>query len=534
MADSLVSLAPRGVVFRARRIAGRGMAAAMIALAGTLAGCESPTEPPVELELDVAWQPGERIYSSELELIATVSGSSQAVVAHSVNGGPFVPASPLPDGSFRVLIDPVPMGSFTVTVKATHGTSEKIASRQYERRAATLTVVAPAGGTVYGRVVAVHGEMSQGLTIRTSLNGGLERDVQYFPPHPSSPDGLRTFWAEVHPLANGSNTVRVNAYDGAALANSTEFQVTAEVVEARYDAVVIDVDGSAGVAGSHLSNDGRVAGFWTAPGATTQNPFTWRAGVLTQLDQMREVRGLNNHGTILGAPLTSDLTVRRSVLWSDGVYTEIDGISGIDINDHGHILLGPEAGVAYWSGTEVVTYAEQSLSFPRNPRTINNSNLIGGFYYSGPALAILWSGVGSTIGAAPPRARNSAIEKVGDGGHALIRADLGNLSVPPPEFSGFRYYVYHLGAFEDLNSLVGFRVQGGDVNASGTVAGTYLVGDSRRIFTWRDGRTTDVVIDTGNWVVDSVTAIDDSGRILAHARNGAAGKLVTLLLVPKP
>jgi hypothetical protein len=533
MADSLVSLAPHGVVFRARRIAGRGMAAAMIALAGTLAGCESPTEPPVELELDVAWQPSERIYTSSVEFIATVSGSSQASVAHSVNGGPFVPATPNADGTFRVIVDPAPMGTFTVTVKATHGRTETIATRQYKRITATLTLDAPAaGGTVYGRVVPFTGEVSPSLTIRTSLNGRPERAVQQFPP---GPGGLNIFWAQVHPLANGLNTVRVNAYDGEVLAASTEFQVNAEVGGTLYDVVLVD-DENLVLFGTHLGNDGRVAGHWAGAGST-QGAFTWKDGVVTRLEAMRDVRGLNNHGTVLGAPATGDLFAQRSVLWKDGVYTEIDGISGWDINDHGHILVA-SPNVGYWNGTAVVPYAEYDFNFPAFPRTMNNSGLIGGHTMASTrSNAAIWPGDGSVI-RPTPEARNSSVEKIGDGGHALVRVELQPLLGPTPEFGGQRSYLYHLGASHDLNSLVGFLVQGGGVNASGTVAGTYIVDDIRRVFTWHDGRTTDV--STLGWAVERVTAIDDSGRILVHARSGVPGrpetqgKLVTLMLTPRP
>lgn len=97
---------------------------------------------------------------------------------------------------------------------------------------------------------------------------------------------------------------------------------------------------------------------------------------------------------------------------------------------------------------------------------------------------------------------------------------------------GSRVIVYHNGASTDLSGSAGFSVVATDVNTSGTVAGIYKWDGSPRPFIWRNGRTTDVEIDSPDWEILEVWGINDTGQMTAHARHRTTGRYVTLLLTP--
>jgi hypothetical protein len=505
---------------RAFRRRGAKLAAVVLAFAAALGACESPTRlDPLVVVIDSP-AAGTTAYTLPVEITGRVVGAAAPEVSFSVNGGPHGDAELLPgtSGGFRITLAALEAGPVTVSVRARDRGRTADAALAIEYSAVALALDAPeAGATVYGRVAAFAGTVSvPSLAVRYSVNDGPERAVQQMP--------WGAFRGEAHPLPNGTSRIDVRVYAGAEVVAAESFEVAAEVPDRRYSVVVVDVPGSVDVKGRHLGNDGRVAGlWWSTPEAA--HPFTWRAGELVKLDSMRAVSGLNNVGQVLGV---AHGATPHSLIWRDGVYTPlVDAVGARALNDHGQLVRASTAG--YWHDGAWVEFARPPGEALEVSSINNHGQIVGGRWVAPTTiLPVLWFSPEYELLHLPYRAANAF--RISDGAHVLLQAWETPTSVP--EFQAVRHVYLHAGASRDLNAAVGFRTAAGDVNASGVVAGTYSWLDQVRPFTWQDGRTTDVVLDSGEWEVKEVWSINDHGHLAAHGRHRATGRLATLLLVP--
>lgn len=290
----------------------------------------------------------------------------------------------------------------------------------------------PASAILYGRVVGFAGNVSIPSVIKFSLNGGPERSVQQYPPYPTDTT-INRFRGEAHPLANGPNVIRIRAYLRRSsgpdqLIGGHEFSVTVDVPTRRYSARVIDVPGSVDVKGWLLGNDGRVAGHWWSS-ADVYHAFTWRDGVLVQLDSMTAVQDLNNVGQVLGRrepPVLNSTTV----IWRNGMYTTIDSFPGaVGINDLGD-LVRPQT-IGYWQD-RIVRYAYPTPWRPITVIQINKGrNIIGAVYnYSKYPAPVLWASATSyqalEFRGSPTAPGYAWVDplRLSDSGHVIMRAVL--------------------------------------------------------------------------------------------------------------
>lgn len=517
--DVVVPGAPWSLLNRMASMRLLRRSAAALLLVG-IAGCEAATEPPpirLELARPIA---GATIRALPLEVTGTVAGSEGATLSYTINGGPAVPASVVrrADGAFSFEIADLPAGDVTVGVRAVDGRRDASASIAFVHAPVTLTVTPGAGGMRYGAVMPFTGTVSdRNLVVRYSLNGAAEQAVEQFPGGPPStqPGPYR---AEAHPLRTGTNAIVVRAYAGDTVLAAQAFTVEAEIPQRTYDVrLVTELPEGAFIMPPRLGNDGRVAGSWdTGPG--TAFVFTWRDGVLTHLSEMGQVADVNNVGQVLGYKAQSTGSA-QSLIWRDGAYTPVAGPASASlINDHGHLANSNRPGI--WRDGQFTAYA-QGGTF--DIRDMNNHGAMIATELSSRSV-VAWLDP-PALQSIPLGYARAFAERIGDGGHLLVRGQSFSL--------GFRSVLVHEGVATDLNAIVGWRFDAGGVNASGTVAGVYTHGSEARLAIWKNGRTTDVMLDP-KWTPISVYGITDAGQILVLAQQKVGTRKAFLLLTPAP
>lgn len=383
----------------------------------------------------------------------------------------------------------------------------------------TLTLEAPvAGSTLYGRVAAFSGKVSNAsVSIRYSVNGEPERIGQMYPPHSGSGTSEGNFRGEAQPLRNGANTVVLRAYLGDTAVGTRSFDVMVDVPERRY-AVTLVAEVPSGATmqrGAYLANDGRLA--WSYPGAA----FTWHDGTLVPLTGMGGVYALNNVGQVLGIEAGGS----TSVLWKAGAYTRLtDFPDATMLNDHGHLARSLMPG--YWHNGQFTAYPQPGMVVEMTAMN-NHGAMVGNVPPTRSVAAWLTPPQFQHL-PGPPLTIRAWAGTIGDGGHVLVR---GRTSSTVPEFV-LRQIVFHAGSVSDLSATVGLVAAAANVNASGVVAGTYGRGDALVPYTWKDGRTTDVALDSPDWNIEAVTDINDVGQIAARGRHVTTGQVAILLLTP--
>lgn len=488
------------------------------------AACDNAVEPaPLQVEIALP-AAGTVVHAPSVDVVGTVIGSETANLSYTINGGAPVAVTPTrgEGGTFSFEVADIPQGSVALTVHAVEGRSEGSASRAFERVEATLSLVVDASGVRYGTVIPFSGTLShENLTVRYSVNGEAERAVDQSPFGP--------FRGEAHPLRSGTNTIVVRAYEGTRVAAAETLEVVADVPQRTYDVTkIVELPAEASLHTVRLGNDGRVAGSW---GPGTHYTFTWRDGVLVPLSGMDRVHDVNNVGQVLGAaPGTYD-----SIIWQEGIYSQISAFGGATlINDHGHLANATTPG--YWNGVEFVRYSDaDAMVRARSIVDMNNHGALVGRLadYSGGTYAIAWLNPpagAKAIGVPAMYSRNPIPQRIGDGGHVLVR---GYTTTGAPEFD-VRAFVFHGGTLSDLTALVGYRFAAGGVNAHGVVAGVYTRDAAVHAATWQDGRTTGVALSSTDWNLVSVHDVNDKGQMLAEARHKVTGTRTFLLLTPAP
>lgn len=499
----------------------RALALAILASLGlALGACDGPTLlDPLEVRIDSP-AAGATFHTGPVEITGTVVGAANPAVTYSLDGGPHtaVELLPAPAGAFRIVLTEIDPGSSSVVVRARDRGRTAEAVHTFVFEPVTLTVQPREPQALYGRVAAFTGTISvPSLAVRYSIDGRAERPVQQ--------NALGEFRGEAHPLPDGTSRVEVRAYHGDTLVAMQAFDAHTEVERRRYSATVIDVPGSVDVRGLHLGNDGRIAGYWwSTPDAA--HPFTWRNGELVQLDSMRGLSGLNNVGQVLGVALGA---TPQTLIWRDGAYTRVPEFVGARaINDRGHLIRASTAG--FWRDGGIVDFASPPGEALGVAAINNHDQIVGGRWLSSTTIRpVFWlSAPDYELVHLPYRAATAF--RISDGGHVLLEA--WDIPTSVEEFGAVRYVFHHAGAWLDLNAVVGFRTVAADVDAAGVVAGTYSWLGDPRPFTWRDGRTTDVVLDSDEWAVERVWSINDHGQISAGGRHRTTGRRATLLLAP--
>lgn len=506
-----------------------------------LGGCESPQGlERLQVTIDTPAEGATR-YATSVEVTGTIAGAEAPSVTYSVAGKPYASADVV-NGTplrFHISLSSLTAGPVALTVKVADRGRLALVTRAFIYERVTMTLLAPyAADTVHGRVIGFSGLVSHAAAIRWSLNAGTENITQTYPPNPST--GESKYAAEAWPLPDGRSVVTVRAYVDSEVVATDSFVVQVSVPVAHYTATVATGPGSTDVTGSFLANDGRIAGSWKTAADSTARPFTWRAGTFVTLDSMRQVKGLNNVGQVLGDGLAT-AGIARTVLWQDGAYTMIDTLEAASaINDQGDLVRSLTAG--YWRNGQLVSYVKPPTTGPLSVASINNSRHIAGGRINStnrPTPVVWTSPTTWSVPSMPshawlPSYHSNGISRISDGGHMLMSTSFFPLLGQIADFLLPRSLYLYQGQATDLNTVVGRGTIAAGVNASGTVAGSYVPSAGvLRAFTWKDGRTTDVAIDEAGWSLEAVLAINDLGQLSVKARSAATGNSVTLILTPQ-
>lgn len=522
----------------------RGLVAGVAA--ASLATCESPAAAGLErLQVTIdSPSEGATRYAASVDVTGTIAGAEAPAVTYSVAGKPYAAADVI-DGTplkFHISLDSLTAGPVALTVKVTDRGRAAMATRGFTYERVTLTLQAPfAADTLHGRVIGFSGLVSlSSASVRWSLNGGAENVTQAYPPNPST--GQSKYESEAWPLPDGRSVITVRAYIDSQVVAADSFAVQVDVPVAHYTATAVTGPGSIEVTGSFLSNDGRIAGSWRTAADATARPFTWRAGTFVTLDSMRQVKGLNNVGQVLGDRVVSVVSgLARTVLWQGGVYTMIDTLeAAAAINDQGDLVRSLTAG--YWRNGQLVSYTTPPTTGPLSVASINNSGQIAGgrINFTNRPTPVVWTS--PTTWSVPPLPlydwlppyRTTGVSRISDGGHMLLSTTFFPVFSQISDFFLPRSLFLYQGQATDLNTVVGHGTIAAGVNASGAVAGSYIPSAGViRAFTWKNGRTTDVVIDEAGWTLESVLAINDLGQLSVKARSAATGNSATLILTPR-
>lgn len=292
--------------------------------------------------------------------------------------------------------------------------------------------------------------------------------------------------------------------------------VNVSVVPSGYTVTAIEV-GSGTTTPVDLDNSGLVVG----KASSVPSNFLWNQGTVTNLGDCVPV-DMNNVGQVLCA-------AHGPTIWRDGTAAMHDTLPNpsVALNDSGHVLLwsqvwtGPGQGSGYWGSAYVSDIS-------------NSGHVVWGTsaLYSHPQLSRLGVTTDLRLGG-----RGGYVTAVNDSGDAVGVTE--HMTSNGRQFPGIAWMSSSLGEALYLRSTRGFPhvllqndVAGGasDINNRRQIVGNGIKGP----YLWDGGRLTvlnDMIVDTG-WVLESATAINDNGQILAQARQTSSGRILAVLLNP--
>lgn len=301
---------------------------------------------------------------------------------------------------------------------------------------------------------------------------------------------------------------------------------------------------------SSVANDindlGQVVGYsMTSTGET--HAFLYSAGSMVDLGtlggNLSQASGINNSGQIVGFSRIDGLGTTRAFVFAGGTMAEVGTLGGTlsvayDINDSGQIV-----GYSSLSDGDI-----QGFLYSAGGMTALGT--LGG----GDSFAYGVNGAGQVVGAARSEEgylrafsyANGAMTDLGTlGGDASsgIAINDSGLIVGGAEYAAFNYYtrafMYSGGAMTELNANVPWS-NAADINNAGYVVGTMAREDfSNYGYLYRDGVIYDLneLIDPSlGLVIDSATAINSAGDIVATAcsSSGCSAVLLSAAPVPEP
>lgn len=301
---------------------------------------------------------------------------------------------------------------------------------------------------------------------------------------------------------------------------------------------------------SSVANDindlGQVVGYsMTSTGET--HAFLYSAGAMVDLGtlggNLSQATGINNSGQIVGFSRIDGLGTTRAFVFAGGSMAEVGTLGGTlsvayDINDSGQIV-----GYSSLSDGDI-------QGFLHSAGGMTALGTLGG----GDSFAYGVNGAGQVVGAARTEEgylrafsyANGVMTDLGTlGGDAssAIAINDGGLIVGGAEYAAFNYYtrafMYSGGVMTELNANVPWS-NAADINNAGYVVGTMAREDfSNYGYLYRDGVIHDLneLIDPSlGLVIDSATAINSAGDIVATAcsSSGCSAVLLSAAPVPEP
>jgi hypothetical protein len=497
--------------------------AAALVLLGALAACGEPTAPPKDIrapQVSISGPTaGTTTSDSTVTLDAVVTDSSGTVseVSYVLNDGPpvAVAITRAPSVVLHFQAGPLRLGPNAILLRAADAAGNRTETFIQVARIPpiTFTLSSPAeGDTVWGRAVPLTVSTSASLAGATyTLNGGAPRPMTVF----------TTVFGDAYDLQDGQNTIVVEVVDDAGHKATRTVHVVSVVPAVRYSVTQLTMPGATASTASGMNEAGTVAGSWTA--ADGQHAVAWTNGAAVSLAPLATAVAISPRGLILGAAGDS------TYLWDNGTVTRIStdrSFHPVDVNDQGYVLCGLSNGSVWHAGQ-----INRLAGVPYTVRGINSyHDVVGagsGLYYQ----STRWDSAASehTIGFG----RFSEATEINEARWIIGWGSIRGYGGISPEYEQNRAFFYN-GTMTDLSSTVGFATVASRLSANGTVVGSYQYQGQPRLYLWRGGKTTDVVLAETGWTIESVVGVNDRGQIAVNGHQGTAGPATALLLNPAP
>ncbi len=239
--------------------------------------------------------------------------------------------------------------------------------------------------------------------------------------------------------------------------------------------------------------------------------YVWQSGIMTDLGTLggtfSSASGINNHGQIVGYAMLADGATTHGVVWENGAIYDLNslvpansgwqfnGLTTFAINDNGQIVgqgsinghshafrLSDNDGI-FGNGGAVITDLGTIGGSRSGAYSINNSGQVAGWSYArdGTRHAVRYSG--STLSDLKSLYQNSFANSINDGGQVVGGSDYRGWTLA----SQWHAFMWQNGKMTDLNQ----QLPSGstwtleiayDINKSGRIVGTFLVGGQRHGF----------------------------------------------------
>jgi len=282
---------------------------------------------------------------------------------------------------------------------------------------------------------------------------------------------------------------------------------------------------------------GQIAGNKSINGAT-QHAFLWTQGVALDLGTLggsnSVALGLNNHGDVVGrSDLYPGFGNKGAFVYRNERMIALANLGRGDsaangINDNGVVVGYSDSGTGSSGATIRAVYWDDPLTVHSLSTKASYANAINGTnaIVGGDGYSVLWS-AGNAVTAGGFGGIPTEAVSINDIGEVVGRS---RVLSPNPYDVRYKAYLWRTGNSVDIvGNAPGYSLAS-DINNRSQVVGSYL--GYSRAFIWEEGALVDLnslLLDAGDWILQSAVGINDSGQIIGFANNNR-----TFLLTPVP
>jgi uncharacterized membrane protein len=418
------------------------------------------------------------------------------------------------------------------------------------------------GNVVEHRAIAITGS-AQGLTpdnrwrIELTLDPGTasSQTVSYEPPGAGnsayplvitgpSPSGSGLRWTLFirEPFNTpAQHTARLRFIADGATIDSVDVQFLGGTPDVTYDVLPLGTLGGSDSFARDVNQSGSAAG-WASDATGRKRAVVWSSSTgapstLSTTDAVEsQAYAINHPGTAVGSVTTAP-GAQTAALWRNGTETTFaPGLTAVDVSNGDIALVAPTGptmpgyGYLYENGTLTsfapCDQARGCLSVW--PRVLNDLRQVVGELRStySPPMGIGWN-ITFTLpvwDASCGEQSGTAID-VDDHGRVL---GVATQCTAWPRVS----VIQHFTSTIDLSAAIGATADPTSVIALSEESHVLAWSRSSGAFVWQNGRTTRVRLGLTGWTLDTVTAINVRGQIVAHG-TGPGGITRALLLTPR-
>lgn len=278
--------------------------------------------------------------------------------------------------------------------------------------------------------------------------------------------------------------------------------------------------------------------------ANGTSSYLWRNTNITALagGTASDVNALNGTGMVAG--WVGDGSSARAAVWRDGTWTVLPGIPdewsrARAINDHGQVAVIAANRRAYRWDSGVATSLPSGGGFffglPTDVYSINGGGFVSGLAFDiTRSLAMVWYNPAGGGFAVTGESNVGGVLAVNDAGHQAGWIDNGpNLRHGCPPLTRCAFIGSDRGVSVPVRSG---ESRAFDINERNRAVGEIRLTDgSTRGVVWNGSALTsvsDILVEDG-WVVTSLRGINEAGQVVGHGLNSRTGRRGPVLLTPQ-